>query len=151
MRDVTQIPWDFYFDISEWPIRSACASTPALMLHQTNPCAKRKVLSLTKSKGKMYKTKSLGNYITLVARFASLGQSCTSHETDSQKGKKGRKTYSDDFLLNKRCEPSQKSFCELSLKYINCMQGSVILLLQPVTWSPTEKIEIKLLLSSCSN
>ena len=27
--------------------------TPALMLHLTNPCAKRKVLSLTKSKGKI--------------------------------------------------------------------------------------------------
>ena len=37
---------------------------PALMLHLTNPCAKRKVLSLTKPKGKIYKTKSLGNYIT---------------------------------------------------------------------------------------
>ena len=34
------------------------------MLHLTNPCAKRKVLSLTKPKGKIYETKSLGNYIT---------------------------------------------------------------------------------------
>ena len=33
-------------------------------LHLTNPCAKRKVLSLTKPKGKIYKTKSLGKYIT---------------------------------------------------------------------------------------
>ena len=33
-------------------------------LHLTNPCAKRKVLSLTKPKGKTYKTKSLGHYIT---------------------------------------------------------------------------------------
>ena len=55
---------DFYFDISEWHILSACAWTPALMLNLTNPCAKRKVLSLTKPKGKIYKTKSLGNYIT---------------------------------------------------------------------------------------
>ena len=55
---------DFYFDISEWHILSARAWTPALMLHLTNPCAKRKVLSLTKPKGKIYKTKSLGNYIT---------------------------------------------------------------------------------------
>ena len=31
----------------------------------TNPCTKRKVLSLTKPKGKIYKTKSLGHYITL--------------------------------------------------------------------------------------
>ena len=70
MHDVTQntlasIPiWDFYFDISEWHILSARAWTPALMLHLTNPCAKRKVLSLTKPKGKIYKTKFLGNYIT---------------------------------------------------------------------------------------
>ena len=35
-------------------------------LHQTNPCAKRKVLSLTKPKGRIYKTKSLGHYITTV-------------------------------------------------------------------------------------
>ena len=56
--------WDFYFDISEWHILSVRTWTPALMLHLTNPCAKRKVLSLTKPKGKIYKTKSLGNYIT---------------------------------------------------------------------------------------
>ena len=57
--------WDFYFDIFEWHILSACAWTPALMLHLTNPCAKRKVLSLTKPKGKIYKTKPLHNYITV--------------------------------------------------------------------------------------
>ena len=56
--------WDFYFDISEWYILSARAWTPALMLHLTNPCAKRKVFSLTKPKGKIYKMKSLRNYIT---------------------------------------------------------------------------------------
>ena len=56
--------WDFYFDISEWHILSARVWTPALMLHLINPCAKRKVLSLTKPKGKIYKTKSLSNYIT---------------------------------------------------------------------------------------
>ena len=43
----------------------ARAWTPALMLHLTNPCAKRKVLSLTKPKGKIYETKSLGHYITI--------------------------------------------------------------------------------------
>ena len=48
--------WEFYFDICEW--------TPALMLHLTNPCTKRKVLILTKPKGKIYKTKSLRHYIT---------------------------------------------------------------------------------------
>ena len=56
--------WDFYFDISEWHILSARAWTPALMLHLTNPCAKRKVLILTKLRGKIYKTKSLRHYIT---------------------------------------------------------------------------------------
>ena len=50
--------WDFYFDISEWHILSMRAWTPALMLHLTNPCTKRKVLSLTKPKGKIYKTKN---------------------------------------------------------------------------------------------
>ena len=52
-----------YFDISEWhpPAR---AWTPVLMLHLTNPCAMRKVLSQTKPKGKIHKTKSLGHYIT---------------------------------------------------------------------------------------
>ena len=55
---------DFYFDISEWYILSARVWTPALMLHLTNPCAKWKVLSLIKPKGKIYKTKSLCNYIT---------------------------------------------------------------------------------------
>ena len=34
------------------------------MLHLTNPCAKRKVLSLTKQKGKISKIKPLGHYIT---------------------------------------------------------------------------------------
>ena len=56
--------WDFYFDISEWHILSACAWTPALMLYLTNPCTKRKVLILTKLKGKIYKTKSLRHYST---------------------------------------------------------------------------------------
>ena len=61
--------WDFYFDISEWHILSSRAWTPALMLYLTNPCAKRKVLSLTKPKGKIYKTKSLGNYITHTVKW----------------------------------------------------------------------------------
>ena len=58
--------WDFYFDISQWHILSARAWTSALMLHLTNPCAKRKALTLTKPKGKIYKTKSLRHYITLL-------------------------------------------------------------------------------------
>ena len=44
-----------YFDICEWHILPARAWTPALMLHLTNPCTKRKVLILTKPKGKIYK------------------------------------------------------------------------------------------------
>ena len=57
---------DFYFDISKWYILSARAWMPALMLHQTNPCAKRKVLILTKPKGQIYKTKSPRNHITAI-------------------------------------------------------------------------------------
>ena len=37
-------------------------------LHLSNPCAKRKVLSLTKPKGKIYKAKSLGHYITWASK-----------------------------------------------------------------------------------
>ena len=56
--------WEFYFYICEWRILPARAWTHALILHLTNPCAKRKVLGLTKPKGKIYKIKSLGIYIT---------------------------------------------------------------------------------------
>ena len=55
---------EFYFDICEWRILPACTWTPALMLHLTNQCTKRKVLILTKPKGKIYKTKSLRHNIT---------------------------------------------------------------------------------------
>ena len=61
---VTFSIWGFYCDISEWHVRS--------YLHLTSPCAKRKVLSLTKPKGKIYKTKSLGHYITFFQLFISL-------------------------------------------------------------------------------
>ena len=64
--------WEFYFDICEWRIYPARAWTPALMLHLTNPCAKRKVLSLTKPKVKIYKTNSLGNYITVSCKYLYL-------------------------------------------------------------------------------
>ena len=60
---------EFYFDICEWCILPVRGWTPALMLHLTNPCDKGKVLSLTKPKGKIYKTKSLGNYITDLQRL----------------------------------------------------------------------------------
>ena len=66
-RTLVLIPiWDFYFDISEWHTLSARVWTPALMLHLTNPCTKRKVLVPTKPKGKIYKTKSLCHYITIL-------------------------------------------------------------------------------------
>ena len=39
-------------------------NTCAQCVHLTDPCIKRKVLSLTKPKNKIYKTKSLRNYIT---------------------------------------------------------------------------------------
>ena len=59
---------DFYFDNSERHILPAHAREHLRScLHLTNPCAKRKVLSLTKPKGKIYETKSLGHYITLMA------------------------------------------------------------------------------------
>ena len=64
--------WDFYFDISEWHILPVCTWTPALMLNLTNPCAKRKILSLTKLKGKIYKMKSLGHYITILLMLVYL-------------------------------------------------------------------------------
>ena len=63
-HSLVSIPiWDFYFDISEWHILSARAWTHALMLYLTNPRTKRKILFLTKPKGKMYKTKSFRHYI----------------------------------------------------------------------------------------
>ena len=68
--------WDFYFDISEWHILSARAWITALMLHLTNPSAKRKVLSLTKPKGKIYKTKSLGHYITWIQTCSNPLKNC---------------------------------------------------------------------------
>ena len=69
--------WDFYFDICEWHILPACAWTPVLMLPLTNPCAKRKVLTLTKPKGKMYKTKSLGYYVTSLWGGLTPQQKCS--------------------------------------------------------------------------
>ena len=55
---------NFYFDICKWHILLTRAWTPALMLHLTNPCTKRKVLILTKPKGKICKIRSLRNYFT---------------------------------------------------------------------------------------
>ena len=44
-------------------------NTCAQCVHLTNQCNKRKVLCLTKPKGKIYKTKSLWNYISLSILF----------------------------------------------------------------------------------
>ena len=49
-----------------WMANPLCARVNTCVNVAPNPCAKRKVLSLTKPKGKIYKTKSLGNYITLL-------------------------------------------------------------------------------------
>ena len=56
--------WEFLF----WHLLmtpNPRAWIPALMLHLSNPCTKRKVLILTKPKGKIYKTRSHRNYITI--------------------------------------------------------------------------------------
>ena len=71
VRDVTQIPWSqllsgIFILTSLNDTSSPHTWTPALMLHLTNPCAKQKVLILTKLKGKIYKRKSLRHYITPV-------------------------------------------------------------------------------------
>ena len=68
VHDFTHIPWSQFLPgifilTSLNDTSSSRVWTPALMLHLTNPWAKRKVLSLTKPKGKIYKTKFLRNYI----------------------------------------------------------------------------------------
>ena len=64
--------WGFYCDISDCHIRRLRVNTCTQCVHLTNPCTKWKVLSLTKPKGKLYKTKndnmkkkSPRNYITI--------------------------------------------------------------------------------------
>ena len=47
------------------PLR-ACVNTSAQVCAQITNMLSRKVLSLTKPKGKIYKTKSLGHYITII-------------------------------------------------------------------------------------
>ena len=72
VRDVTQIPWSQFLSgiFILTSLNDTSSDTPALMLHLTNPCAKRKVFSLTKPKCKIYKTKSLGNYITHIPQIS---------------------------------------------------------------------------------
>ena len=52
--------WGFYCDISDCHICPACTrvNTCTQCVHLTNPCTKRKVLSQTKPKGKIYETKN---------------------------------------------------------------------------------------------
>ena len=69
-HDVIHLP-RFYF-LSGIPILTSLNDTSSpgtrahlrSCLHLTNPCTKRKILTLTKPKCKIYKTKSLGHYIT---------------------------------------------------------------------------------------
>ena len=72
VRDVIHIPWlQFQSGIF---ILTSLNDTSSQRAHEHlcrcctlhNPCAKRKVHSLTKPKGKIYKTKSLSNYITIL-------------------------------------------------------------------------------------
>ena len=78
VHDATHIPRSHF--LSGVSIVTSVNDTSALRarehlrscLHLTNPCTKRKVLSLTKQKGKIYKTKSLGHYITIHRQIISL-------------------------------------------------------------------------------
>ena len=70
VHDVIHIPWLHFLSWVSIVTSLNDTSSPCVRehvrscLHLTNPCAKRKVLSLTKLKGKIYKTKSLGHYNT---------------------------------------------------------------------------------------
>ena len=62
---VTSPLWDFYFDICERHMLRARVNTCAQVSTKLTHVLSRKVLSLTKLKGKIYKTKYLSHYITL--------------------------------------------------------------------------------------
>ena len=73
MRDVTHIPWSyFYLGFLFWHLWMTHPTRMRENTYLTNPCTKRKVLSLTKPKGKIYKTKSLGHYITALVNKMNL-------------------------------------------------------------------------------
>ena len=76
LHDVIHTSWSHFLSRvlfwHLWIMHPPSAWTPALMLHLTNPCAKRKVLSITKLKGKIYKPKSLGYYITFLSNSNDL-------------------------------------------------------------------------------
>ena len=63
--------WGFYCDTPTPRVRENLRPC----LHLTNPYVKRKVLSRTKPKGTIYKTKSLGHYITSLSLPLSLSLS----------------------------------------------------------------------------
>ncbi len=79
VHDVIHIPWSYFYQgFLFWHLRMTHpprtrVNTCAQSLHLTNPCTKRNVLSLTKPKGRIYKTKSLGHYITITIVFSTHG------------------------------------------------------------------------------
>ena len=66
---VTSSIRDFYCDVWMTCLLPHAREHLCSCLHLTNPCTARKVLSLTKLKGKMYKTKPLGHYITCLSLY----------------------------------------------------------------------------------
>ena len=74
VHDVIHIHWSTYrfgifilTSVNDTSSPRACQHLRS-SLHLTNQCAKRKVFSLTKPKGRIYKTKSLGHYITIILK-----------------------------------------------------------------------------------
>ena len=87
VHDVIHIPWlnflsGIFILTSVNDTSSPCARQHLRSsLHLTNPCAKRKVLSITKPKGRIYKTKSLGHYITQHYRSLTIRLICVIFRT----------------------------------------------------------------------
>ena len=69
VRDVIHTSWSHFLSgvlfWHLWMTHPPCAHVNTCAHVAPNPCAKRNVLSLTKSKGKIYKMKSLGHFITI--------------------------------------------------------------------------------------
>ena len=105
-------------------------------LHLTNPCAKRKVLSLTKPKGKTYKTKSFGHYITPKRppddkkfqryTFSQLSSKLSRLLNDSKWKYIGR----PEMVLNQtnfRFSTTEMEALSLGLKFATCIYKSIII------------------------
>ena len=79
VHDVIHISWSYFlpgiFILTYVNDTSSPRQHLHSSLHLTNSCAKRKVLSLTKPKGRIYKTKSLGHYITQLTWKEELSKS----------------------------------------------------------------------------